>query len=70
MPGYVKKQLLKYNHIMGQTQHGPYSPEPKKYGADAQSPLPCVDSQKLTNKEIKKVQQIVGRILFTHGRWT
>ena len=40
MPGYIKKQLLKYKHIMRQIQHCPYLPEPKKYGADAQSSLP------------------------------
>jgi hypothetical protein len=46
------------------TQHCPYSLEPKKYGANAKSPLPRNDSQKLTNKEINKVQQIVGSILY------
>ncbi len=38
MPGYIKKQLLKYEHIMRRVQHCPYSPEPKKYGAEAQPP--------------------------------
>jgi hypothetical protein len=40
MPGYIKKKLLKYEHIMRRIQHCPYLPEPKRYGADAQSPLP------------------------------
>ena len=31
-------------------QHCPYSPEPKKYGAKAQSPLPQKKSRKLTKK--------------------
>jgi hypothetical protein len=64
MPGYIKKQLLKYEHIMQRIQHCPYSPEPKKYGAEAQSPLPQDNSQKLTKKEIKQVQKIVGSILY------
>jgi hypothetical protein len=64
MPGYIKKQLLKYNHIMRQVQHCPYSPEPKRYGADAQSPLPHNDSQKLNDTKIKQVQKIVGSILY------
>ena len=64
MPGYIKKQLLKYEHIMKRIQHCPYSPEPKKYGAKAQSPLPQDYSQKLTEKEIKQVQKIVGSILY------
>jgi hypothetical protein len=63
MPGSIKKQLLKYEHIMKRIQHCPYSPEPKKYGAKAQSPLPQDNSQKLTEKEIKQVQKIVGSIL-------
>ncbi len=45
-------------------QHCPYSPEPKKYGAEAQSPLPQDTSRKLTEKEIKQVQKIVGSILY------
>ncbi len=64
MPGYIKKQLLKYEHIMRRIQHCPYSPEPKRYSADAQSPLPQDISQKLTDNEIKKVQKIVGSILY------
>ncbi len=64
MPGYIKNQLLKYEHIMRRVQHRPYSPEPNKYGAGAQSPLPQDDSRKLTDKEIKQVQKIVGSILY------
>ncbi len=64
MPGYIKKQLLKYKHIMQRIQHCPYSPEPKKYGADAQSPLPTDETRKLTDAEIKEVQKIVGIILY------
>ncbi len=64
MPGYIKKQLLKYNHIMRRIQNCPYSPEPKRYGADAQSPLPHDDSRRLTDTKIKQVQKIVGSILY------
>jgi hypothetical protein len=64
MPGYIKKQLLKYNHIMHRIQNCPYLPEPKRYGADAQSPLPHDDSRKLNDTEIKQVQKIVGSILY------
>ena len=64
MRGYIKKQLLKYKHIMRRIQHCPYSPEPKKYGADAQLPLPTVETCKLTDTEIKQVQRIVGSILY------
>ncbi len=64
MSGYIKKQLVKYKHIMRRIQHCPYSPEPKKYGVDAQSPLPTDETRKLTNAEIKQVQKIVGSILY------
>jgi hypothetical protein len=64
MPGYIKKQLLKYEHIMQQVQHCPYAPEPKKYDGEAQSPIPQDNSRKLTNKKIKQVQKIVRSILY------
>ncbi len=60
MPRYIKKQLLKCKHIMRRIQHCPYSPEPKRYDADAQSPLPQDISRKLTDNEIKKAQKIAG----------
>ena len=49
---------------MQQIQHCPYLPESKRYGADAQSPLPKDMLQKLNDKEIKQVQKIVGSILY------
>jgi hypothetical protein len=49
---------------MRRIQHCPYAPEPKRYGADAQSPLPQDILQKLNEKEIKQVQKIVGSILY------
>jgi hypothetical protein len=35
-----------------------------KYGAEAQSPPPQDNSRKLTEKEIRQVQKIVGSILY------
>ena len=49
---------------MRRIQHCPYSPEHKKYGAEAHPPLPQDNSRKLTNKEIKQVQKIVSSILY------
>ena len=48
---------------MQRIQRCPYLPEPKRYGADAKSPLPTDKTRKLTNAEIKQVQAIVGSIL-------
>ncbi len=43
--------------------HTPYSPKPKKFGTEAQAPLPPNSSPCLNAKVIKRVQQIVGSIL-------
>jgi hypothetical protein len=65
MAGYVRRQLLKYKHVTTSCpQHCPYSPEPKKYGLEAQAPLPIDTSQPLGDKEIKAAQKIVGSILY------
>ncbi len=42
----------------------PYSPEPKQFGTEAQAPLPPDSSPTLDKKGIKRVQQIVGSILY------
>ena len=65
MPGYIKKKLQEYKHTMPTRVHRcPYSPEPKKFGSEAQAPLPPDDSPKLDAKGIKRIQQIVGSILY------
>ncbi len=65
MPGYIKRQLLKYKHIVApRPQHCPYSPEPRKYGSEAQAPLPPDTTQWLDKNEIKKIHKIVGSILY------
>ena len=65
MPGYVCRQLLKYKHVTSsRPQHCPYSPEPKKYGSEAQAPLPIDTSRPLDKKETKAVQKILGSILY------
>ncbi len=45
-------------------QHCPYAPEPKRYGIDAQSPLPQDNTQKVSDKEIEQIQEILGSILY------
>jgi hypothetical protein len=65
MPGYIKKLLLKYKHRMPtKPQHCPYAPAPKQYGAKAQAPLPVDVSPKLSPKEIKEIQCVIGSILY------
>ena len=65
MPGYIKKLLQKYKHKMPtKPQHCPYTPAPKQYGTNAQAPLPVDISPRLSEDEIKEIQQIVGSILY------
>ncbi len=65
MPGYIKKKLQEYGHIIPRKIQGcPYSPEPKKIGTEAQAPFPQDNMPKLDKKGIKWVQKIVGSILY------
>ncbi len=65
MLGYIKKKLQEYNHVLpGRMQACPYSPEPKKFGANAQTLLEVDSSMVLNDKVIKRVQKIVGSILY------
>ena len=65
MPGYIKKALAKYLHeAPKKPQHSPYPVQPKKYGAAAQDPLPVNELQELEEKENRRIQQVVGTILY------
>jgi hypothetical protein len=65
MPGYIKKKLQECKHFRTtKAQTCPYSPEPKKFGMEAQAPLPPDASPRLDARGIKKVQKIVGSILY------
>ena len=65
MTGYIKKKLHEYGHASPmRIQTCPYSPDPKSYGAKAQSPIPSDDSKPLDKKGVLKIQKIVGSILY------
>jgi hypothetical protein len=54
MPGYIKKKLQEYNHLLlGRIQYCPYSPELKKFGSDTQAPLLPDATPVLNAKRIK-----------------
>jgi hypothetical protein len=48
-------------------QHCPYLPEPKRYSADAQSPLPHDISQKLTDNKIKRYRKLLGAFYYARA---
>jgi hypothetical protein len=65
MPGYIKEKLQEYECGKPfKLKSCPYSPEPKKFGTEAQAPLPPDDSPKLNKAGIKRIQKNVGSILY------
>eukprot|EP00956_Cyclotella_meneghiniana_P021059 scaffold37874_cov42-Cyclotella_meneghiniana.AAC.3 len=65
IPGYIKKVSQQFQHKPPtKPQHCPFEPNPRKYGKDSQDPLPTDDSKRLDLEGVRKVQQIVGAILF------
>jgi hypothetical protein len=65
MPGYIEKKLQEYKHVKSKAiQNCPYTPAPKQFGSEAQRPLPPDSSPRLDKKGIRRVQQIVGSILY------
>ena len=65
MPGYIKKKLQEYQHTLARrVQNCPYSPDPKRFGVDAQAPIELDATAELDAKGIKRIQQIVGSILY------
>ena len=62
MPGYVRRQLLKYKHVTSsRPQHCPYSPEPKKYGLEAQAPLSIDTSRQLDMTVLMALSTIASK---------
>jgi hypothetical protein len=65
MPGYITKKLQEYSHVvLKAVQNCPYAPAPKQFGSEAQRPLPPNSSPRLDKKGVRRVQQIVGSILY------
>ncbi len=64
MPGYINKALTKYQHPKPVSpQHAPYKVAPIQYGARVQR-VEVHTTRPLTPKEIKRVQDIVGILLY------
>eukprot|EP00804_Cyclotella_cryptica_P014654 CCRYP_012668-RA/>CCRYP_012668-RA protein AED:0.51 eAED:0.40 QI:0/0/0/1/0/0/2/0/482 len=57
--------LQQFHHNTPKTpQRCPFQPHPKKFGADSQDTLPPDDSKPLDPDNVKRVQQVVGSLLF------
>ncbi len=63
--GLYSENIQEYGHVMPKRpQTSPYSLKPKQFGNEAQATLPPDTSPKLDAKGIKRVQQIIGSILY------
>ena len=68
--GYVVKQLEKFKHKSSKRkQHSPSKFTPPKYGQKVQLAKPEPEYNMLTEKEIKKLQRVIGAFLW-YGRIT
>jgi hypothetical protein len=65
LPGYINKVLQRFEHKHpSKPQNCTFQPNPRKYGKDAQDPLPPDNSELLDLNGIRKVQQVFGALLF------
>jgi hypothetical protein len=65
MPGYVQKQLAKYNHEKPKKpQHCPWEPAPIKYGSKSQETDQPDTSPPLDKARTQQIQQIVESFLY------
>eukprot|EP00804_Cyclotella_cryptica_P002622 CCRYP_010444-RD/>CCRYP_010444-RD protein AED:0.34 eAED:0.29 QI:0/-1/0/1/-1/0/1/0/485 len=65
LPRYIEKVLQRFDHKNHTTPHHcPFKPNPCKYGKDAQDPLPPDTSDRLDLSGTRRVQQVVGALLF------
>lgn len=65
MPDYVNKLLAKFDHPSPTNpQHSPHSAPPRQFGAASQTPVDHDSSPSLPPDRIKRIQQIVGTIMY------
>ncbi len=61
MPGYIKKKLQEYGHIMPRKIQGcPYALEPKKSGQKPKHLSPRITCQSLTKRELSGFNKLWG----------
>ena len=65
MPGHIKKVLQRYKHEMPRRPQQSTHPVAQiKYGKAAQDPIQEDTTREASDKEILKVQQVIGSILY------
>ena len=68
MPGYVQKELGKYQHKKGRPQHASHKWNKPMYGQKVQYATPDDTSKKLHRKSAKRVLSISGAFLLMRSR--
>jgi len=65
MPGYVKKILQCFQHaVPARQQDSPYPAPTRKYVAAVQDPLPEDTSNRINEKRVNIIQQVIGGVLY------
>jgi hypothetical protein len=65
MPGYIKASLHKYQHpAPAHPEHAPHTWNPPIYGAKMQFVNEATPSPALSNKDVNKLQQLTGKLLY------
>jgi hypothetical protein len=65
MPGYIKAALHKYQHpAPARPEHAPHTRNPPIYGAKTQFVSDPTTSPALSDKDVKKLQQLTGTLLY------
>ena len=65
MPGYIQQLLAKFKHKKPtKPQHSPYHAVPRIYAVGADKPILDDDTRKVDEARVKRVQQVVGGILY------
>ncbi len=71
MPGYIKKKLQEYGHIIPRKIQGcPYSPEPKKLGQKPKHLSPRTTCQSLTKRELSGSKKLWEAFCIMHKQST
>jgi hypothetical protein len=65
MPGYIKAALHKYQHpAPTRPEHAPHTWNPPIYGAKTQFVNEATPSPTLSDKDVNKLQQLMGTLLY------
>ena len=65
MPGHVKQTIQRFQHVVpAQQQDSPYHVPPCKYGTGAQDPLPQDTLDRINEKCVNIIQQVISGVLY------